>query len=953
MKGDFTRRTFRADKHYSGVLMQQGRVHIDADFNEQQEITRYRSETTAANVIGPAGTPKVDPGFAITVAPGGADLRIGAGRFYLDGVLCENDHDALFSSQPDLRATDQGLLPTQDGLYLAYLEAWERHITALEDGSIKESALGGPDTATRTKTVWQVRLLAVTDPGGAVDCATAFPEWTQLVEAAPLDAAGAGRMAARSVPEQPSPDPLCVLPPGAGYRRLENQLYRVEIHRGGDRANATFKWSRDNGTVASLIEPDENGAVVSGSSVVVADIGKDDLLTFASDPLPEWIELTDDRYELRDRRGTLARVQSVDPATRTITFAPGALPALQVGEQPIARRWDQRGATADGVAMTGDWQALEDGVQVRFGPGAYRPGDYWLVPARTAVGLDAGALEWPQNGVGPLEQAPAGERRRLARLALVRRSGGNLALVPDADCRVRFPSLTDIDATDVSFSDDLCQLGVDDVQGALEALCRRSTSLCTLLVGPGEDLATALGRIDGVEDALICLRAGTYELEEPLRIANRGHIQVTGAGWGTRIVAAGSEAALVFEDCASVKVTNLHAQTGRATREHLHGPLTFLRCGSVTVDSTSLRCAGGARRSATCVTVRNDRGAAGTEARITANRLVVGHLQTGVLLVDVDRVTVRDNVLRVASRPPDLRLLEVADYRALLRRHLLSGFVPGEGPDEEPPEGRNATVVFGGQVLHFKTAAHLRRSGRVNEWQRLVDEAEPRGIDSPKALQRFLLEAASRFLLRPGAELPGPFRLAIERLLRQDLAAADQGIVVAGERVSEVRMDANSVHDAVQGIHIGLSRGQASGSAGVVTLEGNDVRVALPASATRDRHGIFVGSAGSLVVERNHLSIARAPRNADLTVEGIRLFGVMGQRVIVRHNHMRPRFQIGVTFAPLNASLPPQPLWIITENEMESATTKVNVPQKAPGKPGVPNPGAVRGRIRGLNDNFA
>jgi len=79
----------------------------------------------------------------------------------------------------------------------------------------------------------------------------------------------------------------------------------------------------------------------------------------------------------------------------------------------------------------------------------------------------------------------------------------------------------------------------------------------------------------------------------------------------------------------------------------------------------------------------------------------------------------------------------------------------------------------------------------------------------------------------------------------------------------------------------------------------------------------------------------------------------MGRRVIVRHNHLGPQFSVGVTFAPLNFSLPVQPLWIITENVMESAPSKVDVPGRAPGQPGPADPATVRQRIRGLNDNFA
>ena len=36
--GDFTRTTFDPTHHYSGVRMQQGRVQLDADWNEQLDI---------------------------------------------------------------------------------------------------------------------------------------------------------------------------------------------------------------------------------------------------------------------------------------------------------------------------------------------------------------------------------------------------------------------------------------------------------------------------------------------------------------------------------------------------------------------------------------------------------------------------------------------------------------------------------------------------------------------------------------------------------------------------------------------------------------------------------------------------------------------------------------------------------------------------------------------------
>ena len=93
MKADLSRNTFRPAKHYRDVLKQQGRVDIDADTNEQQAINVHRTETEAIDVIGRTGAPIHAAGFAITAD--GPTLRIGAGRYYVDGLLCENEQARL------------------------------------------------------------------------------------------------------------------------------------------------------------------------------------------------------------------------------------------------------------------------------------------------------------------------------------------------------------------------------------------------------------------------------------------------------------------------------------------------------------------------------------------------------------------------------------------------------------------------------------------------------------------------------------------------------------------------------------------------------------------------------------------------------------------------------------------------------------------------------------------
>ena len=57
MRGDFSRLTFRPDRHYSSVRLQQGRVQVDADWNEQIDIALHRDEMATGDIVGPAGAP--------------------------------------------------------------------------------------------------------------------------------------------------------------------------------------------------------------------------------------------------------------------------------------------------------------------------------------------------------------------------------------------------------------------------------------------------------------------------------------------------------------------------------------------------------------------------------------------------------------------------------------------------------------------------------------------------------------------------------------------------------------------------------------------------------------------------------------------------------------------------------------------------------------------------------
>ena len=51
-RGDFTRDTFWRANHFCQVLMQQGRVQLDADWNEQSAILLHFLRSLARDVIG-------------------------------------------------------------------------------------------------------------------------------------------------------------------------------------------------------------------------------------------------------------------------------------------------------------------------------------------------------------------------------------------------------------------------------------------------------------------------------------------------------------------------------------------------------------------------------------------------------------------------------------------------------------------------------------------------------------------------------------------------------------------------------------------------------------------------------------------------------------------------------------------------------------------------------------
>jgi hypothetical protein len=527
MKGDFTRQTFDPRRHFTTVRMQQGRVQLDADWNEEADLRLYRDETEATDVIGRCGGPLDAAAFGVVLdltaldpaeqtylagldpaynAIGAGDFVLSPGRYYVDGILCENEHPVPYTRQPDLPGLSAIDVSAQ-GFTIVYLDVWQRHLTYLDEALLRETALGGPDTATRTKTIWQVRtVFAGTN---AITCADEPQAYLDAT------AGSTGLLSARAKREAQTPDP-CIVPESAGYRGLENQLYRVEIHDPGEAydlsagpgdvsitiaapdqivytgaagpwtvgravevfrsaagsdpmegfvativardtgtktltlntslpdiqaadlprvrpVDSTFTWSRDNGSVVTLV------SAVSNNELTVASVGPDENLGFAPG---QWVEVIDEVTELDGRPGFLTVVDDVDPATRIVTLR--AAPPAFGGRILKLRRWDGVGAVKRHPSGGAEpFIELENGVEVSFSDGTYETGDYWLIPARTATSDEhSGTIEWPTENDEPVAQPPRGIVHHYCRLAVLEADGSNLSLTED--CRNLFPPLTEL-----------------------------------------------------------------------------------------------------------------------------------------------------------------------------------------------------------------------------------------------------------------------------------------------------------------------------------------------------------------------------------------------------------------------------------------------------------------------------------------------------------------------------
>lgn len=488
MKGDFSRIRFSPKKQYTAVLEQQGRVALDADTNEQCNINNYLRERETLDIVGQSGGPVGDEGFAITVNDNG--IEIGAGRYYVNGIFCENLGPLAYLQQPYLinpSPTDADLIASLGqgsiSVIQVYLEVWQRLVTELDDPCLREPALGQADTTDRLQTVWRVVASAPPSASGfkptsppRVPVATIsaargpiysrFPQFKSAVADSVRSFTFSGATAAAASGFTPSQifddccaqmlqpikfaapgkmtaftggggeDCSCQPTPPAGYMGLENQFYRIEIQQGGNETQATFKWSRENASVVVAVTG------ISGSNVYIDSLGPDANLGFSPG---QWVEISDDSNLFGldpNQPGDLYQMQSITPETFSVTMTQ-TVAFADPTKNARMRRWDQFGSSAGSTGISlpvVSPYVLENGISVQFTAGQFEPGDYWLIPARTATG----EIEWPPcDSDGSSFQPPHRVRVDRAPLACIQWDSTLGQAVPH-DCRDKFYPLIEL-----------------------------------------------------------------------------------------------------------------------------------------------------------------------------------------------------------------------------------------------------------------------------------------------------------------------------------------------------------------------------------------------------------------------------------------------------------------------------------------------------------------------------
>lgn len=930
MRGDFTRDTRERAWRMAtrAVLLQQGRPLLDSDINEQAGLVADRSEAIVRHVVGLRGAPRDDAGFEITPSAGG--FSIGAGTIYAEGLPLENPVLVAYDAQipGDVLPQLTAVIP-DGGEAFVYVEAVLR--PAL-DPALSDPALDGVDTSAREVAAWAVRVAPLSSLGIARDVLIRALDRNESVDIGPW-ARTTGGLDASVDAANPDPGP-CEIAPAAGYLDQLNRLYRIEIHDGGAVGTATFKWTEDASREAGLRAANGGFAI---------DLPQSRLAEWF--PTGAIVELVDER---RSRAGLTGAIGA-------ITSAPGAplaidsVPAAALTATTRVRRWAALPVT---LPAGGAYAALSKGVRIRFASGHYVSGSAWTIPARTVLG----DIIWPPYLPADLTQtvgadqvgfvAPLEGRRYYAALALIRRTGADFTVT--LDLRDRFPPLTDITAEDVRFDDSRAGLGADDVQEAIDALAKHHAGCCTWHAGPATDLQALVDSIPARGNGRLCLSAGNFALKQPLRIAGKGHIVVTGVGQGTKLWCRGAIQALVIEDCLSAEVSDLVIAAdapGAPQRIGRTGAaLDISGTGRVRVQTTTLLAQGRRWKQGAALRIACSSKDGGGDVTVADCDVVGGDLASGIIITDPSTLRITGNRIRPRAEPHSRTLDRWRQDKAIAAAvgRLAFSHAIDKAARTRPTTRRESRLFMEREMALRASTISFYASGLVSAdaWPQLATllVGEMPTANSREYRLR-LRRLVSVILAHGGLETLNGSRFTgfsrfHDAVVRGIVSTMDTGIIVAGKRARDVTIEGNHVEGSFHGIRVGLGAGTPRErlQAGTLRIDQNSVRLRV-APVDIARVGIYVGNVERAWVTDNDVAIETADSDFNgpraplikrerwdlLHAEGIRVYGVLGPLLHIRGNGVRA-CPAGITVTAAAGTDGRAKLWLVQGNYVVAAS---------------------------------
>ena len=626
MGSDRARISYNPGQLYRSVVMQQGRVTLEADWNEAQTIANEQTRREALDFVGPTGTWRSDNGYAISLIPTTGsnppsyDFTIGSGSMYVGGERAYLPQNENYSAQPKGDWMDFAQDPDWVAPYTSnpgfneyvYLFLREQEVSAVEDSDLKDIALGGPDTAQRTRLIQHI----VRHKTAGTDCPTSLkdvqanwwnPNGYQL-NPNDMRVESFGRLEVGFVNTATSSpcDPVAQ----GGYLGADNQLIRVQISNAS--ANPSFVWGYDDASFLYEVTIKSLGSSTTPTT-----------LTLNTAPVDaEHIPQNGQAVELLLRAAELSNGQYVaaptgqvfilgsaafTPGANTLTLPPGINTSIfgaGLGGNPnlsqlYLRVWQGQSTFTPGTAqaLTNTVTGVDTGLTVTLTTEAsgqsFRIGDYWMFAVRPPIPDRI----YPERYTAA-PQPPDGPREWICPLAVILWTEDPPVVT---SCTNTFLNLVELSNQNVG--------GCCSVYVTAE---EHNTGAFTIQDGINQILSTG-GRV--------CLGPGTFNLSAtieingvtlPIEIGGMGAEAFFETSGGVTILSMATPAspqtvsvpAILIEDSTGVTIQDLQLnfapgyvpspdpQTGAAPASIPNPGIMIQNADSITIQRCTLACSG-------------------------------------------------------------------------------------------------------------------------------------------------------------------------------------------------------------------------------------------------------------------------------------------------------------------------------------------------------------------------